>query len=165
MAFTSAGFEAEITYIDSGNNLSKQTIGVRGADIDAAETNMAAQINDFIACTDAFVQSYTVREKFVNGATRVPAGEVEEKAVVTVNLSTLPKKAILTIPAPKATMFAGAAGTDGYNQVQITTGPLAALLGDFLLTGGSFFISDGESLADTNYFVKGRRTHRASGRG
>jgi len=154
----------EITFIDQGDNLSHMTIGVRGADIAAAETNAAANINDIIALTDAYVLSYSVREKFLNGAARTPAGEVEEKAVLTLQLATAGKKAVFVIPAPKDTLFVAASGPN-FNVVDGADSAIVAIVGDFADTGGSFYISDGETVADTGGFIKGRRTHRASSRG
>jgi len=164
MAFTGGRFFCEMTWIDSGNNTSRTTFEVAGADISAAETNAGNIVPDFIAMSDAYCVSYSVREQFSNGALRSPAGEVEEKAVITVNLATAPKKGLLTIPAPKDTIFAGAAGTDNYNNVDGADSLVTTLIGDFQ-TGGGGLLSDGELVAASGPFVKGRRTHRNSSRG
>jgi hypothetical protein len=89
---------------------------------------------------------------------------VEEKAVLTLQLETAGKKATFTIPAPKDTLFVAASGPN-YNVVDGADSAIVALVGDFLTTGGSFYISDGETVADTGGFIKGRRTHRASSKG
>jgi len=166
MAFNStARFFASVTFLDAGNNQSVMEVEVRAANITAAEGIMAAQIADFVAVSDAYIVSYAVREQFVNDAVRTPAGEIEEKAVITLNLATAPKKAVLVIPAPKATIFAGAPGTNAYNDVDPADAAVVALIADYVETAGVFYLSDGESAADTNTFIKGKRTHRASGRG
>lgn len=163
MAFTGGRFFCEITWIDQGNNISHTTFECAGADIGEAETNAGNIVPDFVAVSDAYVVSYAVREVFSNDAIRVPAGQVEEKAVLTLALATAPKKAILTVPAPKDTIFLGASG-DAYNQVDGTDSLVSTLVGDFQAAGGGL-ISDGELVASSGGFVKGRRTHRASSRG
>lgn len=164
MAFTGGRFFCEMTWIDAGNNSSRTTFEVAGADIAAAETNAGNIVPDFIAVSDAYCVAYSVREQFSNGALRTPAGEVEEKAVITVNLATAPKKGLITIPAPKATIFAGVAGTDNYNNVDGSDALVSTLIGDFQAAGGGL-ISDGELINASGAFVKGRRTHRNSSRG
>lgn len=164
MAFNSAGFEITVSLLDRGDNLTHMRFGVGGADIAAAEVIAAANIADIVAVTKAYVVGYTIAEKFVNDAARTPAnnGEIEEKAVITVNLETSPKKAILTIPAPVDTLFVGTSG-DNWNTVDIADSLLVAFVGDF--EAGGFSLSDGENVAATNSIVKGRRTHRSSSRG
>jgi len=162
MAFNSVGFEAEITFIDQGNDLSKVRVGVGGADIAAAEVIVAANIADWVAVTKAYVQSYSVREVFTNDAARTPAGQIEEKAVLSVALETSPKKAIITIPAPIDAMF-GATGTTDFNKVTLTNSLVLALVGDFV--AGGFTLSDGENVPATGALLKGVRTHRSSSKG
>jgi hypothetical protein len=159
MAFTSVGFEAEITFIDQGNDLSKVRVGVGGADIAAAEAIVAANIADWVAVTKAYVQSYSVREVFANGAARTPAGQVEEKAVLTVALTTTPKKGIITIPAPIDAMF-GASGTTAFNQVNTANSLVLALVGDYQV--GGFSLSDGENVPASGALLAGQRTHRSA---
>lgn len=164
MAFNSVGFEATVAILDRGDNLTHMRFGVDGADIAAAETILAANIADLVAVTKGYVVSYSVAEKFVNDAARTPAnnGEIEEKAVITVNLATSPKKAVITIPAPVDTLFVGTSG-DNWNQVDIADSLLVAFIGDF--QSGGFQLSDGEHVAASNSIIKGRRTHRSSSRG
>jgi hypothetical protein len=164
MAFNSAGFEATVSFLDRGDNLTHMRFGVDGADIAAAEVIIAANIADIVAVTKAYVVGYSIAEKFTNDAARTKSanGEIEEKAVITVNLETAPKKAILTIPAPVDTIFAGADG-DLWNTVDGADSLLVAFLGDF--ASGGFQLSDGEHVPSTGFFVKGRRTHRSSSKG
>jgi len=166
MAFATTGrFFASVVFLDAGNNQSTMDIEVRAANITAAEGVMAAQIADLVAVTEAYIVSYAVREQFVNDAVRVPAGEVEEKAVITLNLATAPKKGVVVIPAPAPGIFAGAPGTNAYNDVDPNDAAVIALVADYVTTAGVFYLSDGESAADANTFIKGRRTHRSSSRG
>lgn len=164
MAFNSVGFEVAVALLDRGDNLTHMRFGVGGIDIAAAEATVAANIADIVAVTKAHVVSYTVSEKFANDAARTPAnnGEVEEKAVISVNLATAPKKAILTIPAPVDTIFVGTSG-DNWNQVDIADSLLVAFVGNF--AAGGFTLSDGENVAAANQIVAGRRTHRSSNHG
>jgi len=117
-----------------------------------------------VAVTKAYVVSYSIAEKFTNDAARTKAnnGEIEEKAVITVNLATPPKKGLLRIPAPVDAIFAGTDG-DLWNTVNGANALVVAFLGDF--QAGGFSLSDGENIPATNYFVKGRRVHRNSSRG
>jgi hypothetical protein len=164
MAFNSVGFEATVTFLDRGDNQTTMRFGVDGADISAAEVIMAANIADIVAVTKAYVVSYSIAEKFTNDAARTKSanGEIEEKATITVNLETAPKKAVIRIPAPVDTIFAG---TDGelWNTVDGADSLLVAFLGDF--ASGGFQISDGEHVPATGFFVKGTRTHRSSSKG
>lgn len=164
MAFSTTGRHfASITFEDQGNNLSRMEVEVGGADISAAEAIVAANIADFVAVTKSYIVGYSVREEFVNGAARTPAGEVEEKAVLTLALATAPKKAVLVIPAPVDAIF-GASGTSDFNRVVTSNTLVQALAGDFL--AGGFMISDGENIAALpGAVLKGVRTHRSSGRG
>jgi transcription elongation factor Elf1 len=159
MAFPSNGFAASITFLDAGNKRSVIQVGVAGADIAAAEAIVAANINDYVNVTDAYVESYAVREVFLNDAARTPAGEVEMKASITVNLTTPGKRGLISIPAPKATLF-GAIGTENYDIVDSADALVIALIGDF--ESGGFSLSDGENVPAANAFVKGRRVHRSS---
>jgi len=164
MAFATTGrYFASITFEDQGSDLSRMDVEVGGADIAAAEAIVAANIADFVAITKAYIVGYAVREEFTNGAARTPAGQVEEKAVLTLALSTAPKKAIFTIPAPVDSIF-GASGTTDFNHVTTSNALVQALVGDF--TAGGFKLSDGENVGTLPAAVlRGVRTHRSSGRG
>jgi hypothetical protein len=59
----------------------------------------------------------------------------------------------------------GAPGTSGYNVADVSNALITALTDKYQITGGAFYLSDGESAADTNTVLAGRRTHRASSRG
>jgi len=163
MAFTSTGFQVSITLIDAGNDTCTQTYDVQGADIDAAETNALVIVTDLIPITEAYVLSYQVSEKFANGATRTPAGEIEKKALLSLQLTTPLKKAAMTIPAPVVGIFLGAAGTDAYNQVDPADAALLTFVNDFG-TGAQGYVSDGESVVN-NGVLKGERISRASRHG
>ena len=159
MTFTSRRFEMECTVVDAGNNISKVRFGVTGADIDAAETSALAILTDFIALTKAYVESYRVTEVFTNDTSRgTPAASVvSEKALLSLQLDTPGKKAIMYIPAPIDAIF-GAAGTDDYDKVNTGNALVLAFVNDFT-TGGQGTVSDGEVVVN-NGILRGDRVTR-----
>lgn len=160
MAYTGGTFMLEVSVIDAGNNISTLHAQIDAADMAAALTIAAADINDFQNVTDAYVQSYAVREVFLNGATRTPAGNNRIKAVITVALETAPKKAIITVPAPKDTLFVGAPGTKKYDDVDVADSLVVALCGNFV---SDLFISDGEHVTSASpSILDGKRASRSS---
>lgn len=166
MTFSSQKYQGEVTFVDAGNNISRMVLEIRTTTIAGAQGIMAAAIADIEALSQAYAQSYSVREVFTNDTARPsPAtGEVEEKLVLTLSLDTPGKKGNITIPAPVDAVF-GAPGTSGYNVADVANALITALTDKYQVTGGAFYLSDGESASDTNTVLAGRRTHRASSRG
>jgi len=166
VTFTSQKYQGEMTFVDAGNNISKMVVEIRATTLAGAAGIMAANIANFAAASKAYLQSYSVRQVFTNDDARPsPAvGEIEEKLVLTLALATAGKKGNITIPAPVDAVF-GAPGSGAYNVADVTNSIITNITDDYQVTGGSFYLSDGESAADTNTVLGGRRTHRASSRG
>lgn len=160
MTFSSSMFQAEVSVIDAGNNISKLLYELQGADIDAAETSALAIVTDLVAVTKAYVQSYRVTEVFTNDTARaVPpaASVISEKALLSLQLTTPGKKAIMYIPAPIDAMF-GTAGTDDYDKVTTSNAAVLALVNDFTV-GAQGYVSDGENVVN-NGLLAGQRVTR-----
>jgi hypothetical protein len=166
MSFSSQKFQGEVSFIDAGNNVSRMVLEIRTATLAGAAGIMAAAIADIVALTQAYVQNYSVRQVFSNDDARPsPAvGEVEEKLVLSIALDTPGKKGTIVVPAPVNSIF-GAPGTSGYNVADVADALITALTDKYQVTGGSFYLSDGESASDTNTVLAGRRTHRSSSNG
>jgi hypothetical protein len=162
MAFVGARFFMVVTFIDSGNNTSHMRIQLDVADMAAALTAAAADIGSIAAVTKSFITRYTIERQFDNDGSRTPAGEVEEKALLTMLLAGAGNRlASVHIPAPVDTIFVGAAGTRKYNDLDTSDGTLLAFA-DHYNTGDDFFLSDGEH---AQAVVDGKRIHRGSTRG
>lgn len=162
MAFAGDRFFMSCSFIDAGNNTTRTRLQLDVATMADALTAAAAVAPDLAACSKAYMVGYTVEREFLNGDVRTPAGEVEEKALITLALSGVgSRKAAYTIPAPVDTLFAGAAGTDAYNVIDPGDATLTAFT-DHFNTGNELFISDGEH---TTEVIKGKRIHRSSSRG
>jgi len=166
VTFTSQKYQGEMTFVDAGNNISKMVVEIRATTLAGAAGIMAANVANFEALSQAYLQSYSVRQVFSNDTARPsPAvGEIEEKLVLTLQLATAGKKGTITIPAPVDAVF-GSPGTSAYNVADVANGLITAVTDDYQVTGGSFYLSDGESASDTNTVLAGRRTHRASSKG
>ena len=96
----------------------------------------------------------------------IPAADchVNETASCIVNLEAGDnKKAVFVIPAPVDAMFVGASGPT-FDIVDTTDANLNTLLDMFQTTGGSFTISDGETMDDTVPIVSGARIFKKTGR-
>lgn len=162
MAIATQGFYFNISFVDTGGNVSSKTYQMTAPDYATAIADAAAALPLFEAVTDAEVSAYRVTEIFAEGTLTLPANaEIENQALITVGITGEPlKSATLTIPAPKAGIMTASSG-EGYNVVDASDADLVAWLAMFS-TGGNFTISDGEVASG---FKGGRRIHRKSNRG
>lgn len=165
MALVQESFWLNIEMRDSGNNVTSKTFQMTAATAADAETDAAAIIVKWKSITDAEVLSYTVSNRFVEDAPIIPSGGVHIENIAEVILQLegyATKKATLTIPAPKAGIFAGVTG-DNSNVVDTADGDLVAFVASFGSLGdNTLLISDGEH---ADGIVRGRRVHRKSRRG
>ncbi len=90
--------------------------------------------------------------------------EVENIASIVANLSTPPKQATVQIPAPEVGIFVAPTGKSK-NIVDIADSALETFIDFYQTTGGSFTISDGETIDDTTPLDSGKRIHRKSNKG
>jgi len=169
MAFNGASFFVNIQFVDSGLNTTRKRIQLVAATMTDALASAASIVPKFVAVTDCYVISYTVEQEFLNDAAGYPptadSAENQTRALLTVALTTLPKKAALEFPGPKDAIF-GSPGTAAFNLVDLANTAVKALVNDFN-AGQSAYISDGESTLNTadGGLVAGRRIHRGSTNG
>jgi len=157
--------------MDNGRKVIKRTYEFDGGQVDfaAALTDAAALITDLEGASDLEVLGYSVAENFAEDTVVVPTAlnaQAEMHAHIAVAIEGQPlKTATLRIPGPKDAIFLGAPGTDQYDDVDGADAAVIAFMDNFKTTGGTFFISDGENIADAGSFKKGRRVHSKSRRG
>ena len=179
MALTSKGFYANVQVADAAGNVTTRQYEVVGADIATAKTNAATLVSALDAVTDGLIIGYSVGEQFYEDTDTYGAAgsEVENLAVLSVELESEKKKATLTIPAPIDAIFVDTTGPNR-NVVDLTNANLITFMNNFTDETGYTapgpdaiaLISDGEKIAPDNTndvpkMLKGRRGHRASRKG
>ncbi len=131
--------------------------------IETIRDNLVTAVN---AVTDALLVASFIVVKELEDTLTLPATDchVNEMASIVVALEAGEgKKATFQIPAPEDGIFTGASGPN-YDIVDVEDATLNTLLDMFQTTGGSFTISDGETMADDTYPGKsGRRIFRKTG--
>lgn len=160
MALTHQKFVLEVTFRDSGDDLTMKSYELRGADLAAATANAATLLGALVAASDSKVSSYRIADVFAEDAWAAYAGDTVRnsvQAVITVDIADAPnKKATIVVPGPKNALFTAVTGA-GSDVVS----PVAALvtgLVDQFKAAGTAYISDGESV-DAVPNIKGiRRT-------
>lgn len=158
MALVSGGFFLTVTLQDSGLNTTTKEWELRGADIAAATTNAASFLTSLNAVTDANVVRYSISSRFYENAPSTPSsGQIEELAIVAVRTSG-GNGATIEIPSPVAALFLDTTGANS-NVVDTTATVLGDYYAEFLASGGTVFISDGESATQ---LVDGQRGTKKS---
>lgn len=171
MAQVSQGYFVNFQLMDNGRKVTSRTYQLDGTQVDFAEalTDVAALLSDLEGVTDLEVLGYTVQEKFREDTLVVPTvlnAQAEMHALLNVGIEGLPlKTATMKIPGPKEAIFVGNPGTDDYDNVDGANAQVIAFMDNFKETGGTFFISDGERIADAGSFKSGRRIHSKSRKG
>lgn len=164
MAFVNEGFTFVFRFVDTGGNTSTLSYGATSADYTQALLDLELARARLSALTDAVLVSYGIRDNFVEDSLVLPAdAEVENKASITLQLAGGIKKANMKIPAPVDAMFVAMSGPN-YNVVNPGYADLQTWV-DTFAAAGFLTISDGESVADTENIVAGKRVHAASTRG
>lgn len=160
MALVHDKFLCTILFRDSGVDITKKTVEIRGATLAEAAANAAAHVPVWAAASQAAVDGYHLTEVFREDAPQVIAGDTVRntvQAVVTVTLATSPlKKGTIVIPAPENACFAGVTGEDS-DKVLSTAALVTGLVDEFKATGNAF-LSDGEDAAATPNISGYRRT-------
>lgn len=169
MALTSAGFELNVTIIDNTANTSTLRYALNAIDMTQAALDAAEIMTALNGVTAGVIKSYSIAERFIEDTLVLPASgvEVEERAVVTVQLASSPvKRATLVIPAPEVGLFVATSGEQAA-EVDTTNAQLIDYVQLFQATGGVATLSDGETVSElgSNYIIRGKKTHRASSRG
>lgn len=162
MAISSQGFWFNISFVDTGGNVSSKSYQMTAPDYATAIADAAAALPLFTAVSDAEISAYRVTEIFAEGTLTLPTNaEIENQALVTTGIVGEPlKSATLTIPAPKAAIMTATSGA-GYNVVDASDADVIAWLAMFSQSG-YFLISDGEVASG---WKGGRRIHRKSRNG
>jgi len=147
-------YRMTVPFYDELNGQTTRTYEGTFADDAAATAAAAALMTDILAATDAGIESYLLT-KIVSVATAPAAGgRVFEVAQATVSLVGKTDKAVVTVPAPSATMFSG-------NSLIFTA---ASDFDDFIqnfVTGAGWTISDGDVV---NAVITGKRRFVPSGK-
>jgi len=167
MALVTQGYEAAVSLVDNGGNVSSLQYNLVSADFATAVTDTATVIAALKAVTNCVVLGYAIKEVFLEDAFAYPAAgiEIEDKASITVKLEGAGiQRANLRIPGPKIGIFTAATG-GGANIVDVSDADLNTYVGLYKTTGGVATISDGEKVADTTPILSGRRVSVASTRG
>lgn len=165
MALAHLLYRVTIQLVDRGENSTRRTYQLRASTSAGALTAAAGLASRLAAITDAFIVGYTVEDVFKeDDLTGFPpdVGEVEEEALLSLNLTTAGKHASETVPAPKIDIFVAASGPNA-NIVDGGNAALASFVSSFSASGLAF-ISDGED-ATAAPFNKGKRIHRHSTKG
>lgn len=154
MAFVSDKYVLSITLADNGNNRITKTYKMRAADAISAATDAAIVVAALEAVSNSVVVTYRVSAVWQNDSWSYPAAgiENEDKASISVELSTANKVANFKIPAPVIGIFMTPAG-DGANIVDVLDGDLNTYHNIFQ-ADGEVYISDGE---DSVEMLKGNR--------
>lgn len=161
MAFVQGNWRISFTVSDQQGDTSVVAYEAEAGVYDDAETLAQAVLPLLQAITSAKVIQYSIASVFEETDTALyyPANSsVEAKAVVTVQLDDISKKATVTIPSPVNAIFINAGVGKSGNVVDITNAALEAFIDEFDSANPShLLISDGETIAN---MISGVRTVR-----
>lgn len=162
MALVSRGWFLTMGIVDCGGNQITKTWQLRSADAAAAAIDGAAIRAAFNAITGAVEVAYSIGERFEENSISYPAAGVENenKASLTLLLTTGNKKANIKIPAPVIGIFMNATGP-GANVVDILDVDLNTYT-DVFKDAAEAYVSDGE---DLDFLLSGKRVHSKSTKG
>jgi hypothetical protein len=170
MALVFSRYEGVIHLRDRGGNHAFKEYDLREATLHAdALADLAAIVALLDPITNAAVQGYTVRTVYEEDAFAFPTGDSQveniARVVALIDGAEVGKTVNIEIPAPVDGIFMGSAGKP-YNIVDVGDSALFAYTdGVYATTGGLAYISDGETIADTNALVSGKRIHKKSKNG
>jgi len=148
MAIVSRGWFGTITMADNGGNQITKTWDLTAADAATAATDFAVVKAAFNTISDSVEVASSLGERFENDDITYPAAGVnnQDKASITVRLTTGNKKANLKVPAPVIGIFMNTTGP-GADVVDILDADLNTYL-DIFETDGEATLSDGEVMDD-----------------
>jgi len=170
MALVQDHFEAVVTLVDKGGNVTTRTYEFIDNPTDGDISDLITQLNGLLVqiqlMSQLVIKKYTVARVGVNDAFALPTGdgaEAEAHAIITAPIHANPfKSATFDIPGPENALFAASTGK-GYNVVNPAN--VATYL-SFFTSGDAnnhFTVSDGETIDQTD--VAGKRTHSRSTKG
>lgn len=158
MAFVDMGYVVTFGLKDVGNGVTTRSYRADpGVNTEALAVAAATALRtDVAAVTKLNIISYSISHEFVEDTVGAPideSAELENRAIVTVPIAGIPNKnATFDIPAPVNAIM-GAAGTGGFNEVDMADPLLDAFLTNFrnvlntTTHTGEWTISDGEHIA------------------
>jgi len=172
LAYSAGPTVIRIVYVDEHSRKSVKDYVVPTAVWDPASDLLAAivTIRDNLVTqinlnTEALLLNAFIVVRQIEDTLSLPGSDchVNEIASIVTNLEAGEgKKAIFQIPAPVDAMFVGASGPDK-DRVDTANANLNTFIDMFQTTGGSFTISDGETIDDTTPLVSGRRIFKKTG--
>ena len=154
-----AGYFISVTMSDGQGDNTTVRYGLTSADEATATTDAGLVLAALGLMSDATIVSYAIQKVFdENAIVLTPTAENAIKALMTFQLEDRPAKANLSVPAPKAGVFAAPTGPDSKIVDKGNAGVLA--FEALFLTGGACYLSDGETADD---LIKGRKVSRNQG--
>lgn len=172
MALVKQKWQLVATIVDKGGKpVTTRTWDYQGTDTAGDASALLADavlhLTDFAAVSDCKVSKYEVKVVFVEDALTLPTTDTAENnahALITAPIAGIPNKsATIDIPGPKNAIFVNPNAGAGHDDVLITDTAVQNYLNNFQLTGGKFFVSDGETIVPTQ--ASGKRSHSKSVKG
>lgn len=165
MAIVRGGYRASLTFVDTAGDETSRTYYLRTTVAATAETALTDLITKIDPLTEAVLKKAELTLVFDNDAFVFPAGDinVENQALVSLQLVNPGKRASFSIPAPDPAIFVAATGAK-HNDVDTSNADLATFVDQFK-AAGTLYISDGESAHATTPIIDGKRIHSRSSRG
>jgi hypothetical protein len=169
MAFAFYKYFLNMTFADNGGNTTTRRVEIDGGLLGVElQGNVDIVVNRMVAATDARLTGFTIESTYRNDDQSLPASgvQIEDLALLTLQLDTFGKKATFSVPAPKPAIFVALVGEDA-NKVDPNDPVVQDIVDMFVAGSGQARLSDGESTLahDAGGFVRGRRTHRGSTKG
>jgi len=160
MAFVATNWFMTVTFMDSGRNITTRRLEMQAVTHGAALTDALTVLTKLTLVTDAEILGYSISQDFNEDTVAVPANaEIENTALLTMQLTNPAKSGSFSIPAPQATIFLDTTGVNR-NYVDLSASQITDILALFA-SGGQLYTSDGENAAGLK---NGRRVHRRSSR-
>jgi len=158
MAFVTQKFMCNLTLAGADGKRMVRKFHLQATTLDAAAALALNLVQRYGLVSDARLEKYTVEKIFVDDAFTLPAvADTKTQAAFSVQIAGHPgKRANVTIPAPKSTIFQAATG-DGANVVNFEKEEVGWFLDMFVL-GAHAFVSDGETINKAT--ATGRRVHK-----
>ena len=159
MALVSTGYWMTMSIVDTGDQRSNIEFQMTAPDAATAATDAATILAATQAIIDGVVAGYNYGLRFAEDALVLPPGnvQVQNKASLTIQLTTANKKANRQVPTPTIGIFTDTTGP-GSNIVDTTDAAILAWVALFE-AGNECLLSDGE-VAES--LVSGKRIHARS---
>lgn len=158
MAFQNRGFTFFYSLVDNDGQVSTLRFDANSADYATALLDVEVVRNALQAITTSTLRSYGITDTWDEDAFAFPpvGTQNSDKASITLLLEGGVKKANIRIPAPEIGIFTANAGP-GAAVVDASDPDLNTFVDLFKTTGGKLFISDGETVSDTDAIQSGKR--------